>query len=55
MRPTTSTIVVTTFIGQVAGMSGLVSFPALQPKFQQLWTLSDSEAGFISSIYVAGL
>jgi hypothetical protein len=29
----------------------LVSFPALQPKFQQLWTLSDSAAGFISGIY----
>ncbi len=32
-----------TFIGQVAGMAGFVSFPALQPEFQRLWALSDSE------------
>ena len=54
MRLTTGTIIVTTFVGQVAGMAGFVSFPALQPEFQRLWTLSDSEAGFISGIYFAG-
>jgi MFS family permease len=54
MRLTTGTIIVTTFVGQVAGMAGFVSFPALQPEFQELWTLSDSEAGFISGIYFAG-
>jgi MFS family permease len=51
---TTGTIIVTTFVGQVIGMAGFVSFPALQPEFQRLWTLSDSEAGFISGIYFAG-
>jgi len=54
MRLTTGTIIVTTFVGQVAGMAGFVSFPALQPEFQRLWTLSDSEAGFISGLYFAG-
>jgi MFS family permease len=54
MRRTTGTIVATTFVGQVAGMAGFVSFPALQPEFQRLWTQSDSEAGFISGIYFVG-
>jgi MFS family permease len=54
MRLTIGTIIATTFVGQVAGMSGFVSFPALQPEFQRLWTLSDSEAGFISGIYFLG-
>jgi MFS family permease len=54
MRLTTGTIIATTFVGQVAGMAGFVSFPALQPEFQRLWTLSDSQAGFISGIYFAG-
>jgi hypothetical protein len=35
-------------------MAGFISFPALQPEFQRLWTLSDSEAEFISGIYFAG-
>jgi hypothetical protein len=35
-------------------MAGFISFPALQPEFQRLWTLSDSEAecggsGFLDS------
>ncbi|MGC1886429.1 MAG: hypothetical protein WA709_10080 [Stellaceae bacterium] len=50
MRLTTGAIIATTFIGQVAGMSAFVSFPALQPEFQRLWTLSDSEAGFIRNM-----
>ena len=54
MRLTTGAIIVTTFVGQVAGMAGFVSFPALQPEIQRLWTLSDSEAGLISGIYFAG-
>jgi MFS family permease len=54
MRLTTGAIIATTFVGQVAGMAGFVSFPALQPEFQRLWMLSDSEAGFISGIYFAG-
>jgi MFS family permease len=54
MRLTTGTIVAATCVGQVAGMAGFVSFPALQPEFQRLWNLSDSEAGFISGIYFAG-
>jgi hypothetical protein len=33
---TTGTIIATTFVGQVAGMSGFVSFPGLRPEFQRL-------------------
>ena len=54
MRLTTGAIIAATFIGHFAGMSAFVSFPALQPVFQRLWTLRDSEAGFISGIYFAG-
>jgi MFS family permease len=54
MRLTTGKIIASTFVGQVAGMAGFVSFPALQPEFQRLWTLSGSEAGFISGVYFAG-
>jgi MFS family permease len=54
MRLTTGPIIATTCVGQVVGMTGFVSFPALQPEFQRLWTLSDGEAGFISGIYFAG-
>src|ERR1700756_1323263 len=54
MQLTTSKIIAATCVGQVAGMAGFVSFPALQPEFQRLWNLSDSEAGFISGIYFAG-
>jgi MFS family permease len=54
MRLTTGTIIATTFIGQVAGMAGFVSFPALKPEFQRLWTLSDGAAEFVSGIYFAG-
>ena len=54
MRLTTGTLITITSVGQVAGMAGFVSFPALQPEFQRLWALSDSEAGFISGIYFAG-
>ena len=42
------------FVGQSLGMAGIVSFPALLPQFRQLWSLSGSEAGLISSIYFAG-
>jgi MFS family permease len=54
MRLATGTIIATTCVGQVVSMAGFVSFPALQPEFQRLWTLSDSEAGLISGIYFAG-
>ena len=37
-----------------ADMAGFVSFPAQQPEFQRLWTLSDSQARSISGIYFAG-
>jgi MFS family permease len=42
------------FVGQSLGMAGIVSFPALLPQFQHLWSLSAKEAGLISGIYFAG-
>lgn len=42
------------FVGQSLGMAGIVSFPALLPQFQRLWSLSGGEAGLISGIYFAG-
>lgn len=42
------------FVGQALGMAGIVSFPALLPRFQHLWSLSDGQAGLISGIYFAG-
>jgi MFS family permease len=42
------------FVGQALGMAGIVSFPALLPQFQHLWSLSSGQAGFISGIYFAG-
>jgi hypothetical protein len=36
MRLTVGKVIATTFVGQVAGMAGFVSFPALQPEFQRL-------------------
>src|SRR5271170_431753 len=42
------------FVGQAFGMTGIVSFPALLPQFQHLWSLSGSQAGLISGIYFAG-
>lgn len=42
------------FVGQALGMAGIVSFPALLPRFQHLWLLTDGEAGVVSGIYFAG-
>jgi MFS family permease len=42
------------FVGQALGMAGIVSFPALLPRFQHLWGLSSGAAGAISGIYFAG-
>ncbi len=42
------------FAGQALAMTGIVSFPALLPQFQHLWSLSSGESGLISGIYFAG-
>jgi MFS family permease len=42
------------FVGQSLGMAGIVSFPALLPRFQHLWSLSSGEAGLVSGVYFAG-
>jgi MFS family permease len=42
------------FVGQALGMAGIVSFPALLPQFQHLWSLTNGEAGLVSGIYFAG-
>jgi MFS family permease len=50
----TGAMVAMIFVGQAVGMTGIVSFPALLPQLQHLWSLSASEAGFISGVYFAG-
>ena len=39
---------------QVLGMLSNATFPALIPVFQPLWSLSNTEAGWVSGIYYAG-
>jgi MFS family permease len=50
----TGTTIAAIFVGQALGMAGIVSFPALLPQFQHLWSLSSGAAGLISGIYFAG-
>ena len=38
----------------VLGMLSISSFAALLPEFQRLWSLDNTEAGWISSLYLAG-
>ena len=40
--------------GEVLGMAGAFAFPALLPDFRAEWSLSNTEAGWISGIYLAG-
>ncbi len=47
-------MIATIFVGQALGMAGIVSFPALLPRFQHLWSLSGAQAGLISGVYFAG-
>ncbi|MEN8198179.1 MAG: HEAT repeat domain-containing protein, partial [Pseudomonadota bacterium] len=39
---------------EVLGMLGNATFPALIPEFRALWSLSNTEAGWISGVYYAG-
>ncbi|WP_299396271.1 nitrate/nitrite transporter [Pelagibius sp.] len=39
---------------QVLGMLSNATFPALIPVFQPLWSLSNTEAGWVSGVYYAG-
>lgn len=41
-------------LAQVLGMAGNATFPALLPTFQAEWSLSNTEAGWISGIYYGG-
>jgi MFS family permease len=50
----TGGMIAAVFVGQALGMAGIVSFPALLPQFQRLWSLSSGEAGLISGVYFAG-
>ena len=42
------------FLAVVAGMSGVIAFPALIPTFQAEWGLSNTQSGIISGVYFAG-
>lgn len=39
---------------EILAMTGFASFPALLPRFQDLWSLSNTEAGWINGIYSLG-
>ena len=41
-------------ITSVLGMLGTSSFAALLPAFQQAWSLSNTDAGWISGMFFAG-
>jgi predicted MFS family arabinose efflux permease len=42
------------FAAQVLGMASFVTFPGLLPQFQNEWSLSNAEAGWISGVFFAG-
>ena len=41
-------------IAEIVGMASFATFPALLPTFKGLWSLSNTEAGWISSAYYLG-
>ncbi len=47
-------LVLTMCLAEVVGMAGFATFAALLPDFLALWTLSNTEAGWISGIIFAG-
>ena len=47
-------LVVAACVAEMLSMSGFAAFPSLLPRFQELWGLSNTEAGWINAIYFAG-
>ena len=47
-------ITVVLCLTEVLGMTGVASFPALQPGFQTHWGLSNTDAGWINGIFYGG-
>jgi MFS family permease len=41
-------------VSEVLGMAGFATFPALLPTFLSEWSLSNTQAGWVSGIYFAG-
>jgi MFS family permease len=41
-------------VGEVLMMLGIAVYPGLLPEFQQLWDLTNGEAGWVSGIFYAG-
>ena len=41
-------------VAEIFGMASFATFPALLPTFKGLWSLSNTEAGWISSAYYLG-
>jgi len=41
-------------LAEVLGMVGFATFPALLPTFQEGWRLSNTDAGWISGVYLGG-
>ena len=41
-------------VAEIAGMASFATFPGLLPTFKELWSLSNTDAGWISSAYYLG-
>jgi len=41
-------------LAQVLGMTGFMTYPALLPQLQAVWTLSNAAAGWITAVYFIG-
>ena len=41
-------------LAETVGMIGIFAFPALLPRFFELWSLTNTQAGWINGIYFAG-
>ncbi len=53
-EPSPAALIAILLATSVLGMLGTSSFAALLPEFQRLWSLDNTEAGWISSLYLAG-
>ncbi len=47
-------LIATMCVAETLGMIGIFTFPTLLPHFQDLWQLTNTEAGWINGIYFAG-
>jgi len=53
-EPSPGALIIILSATSALGMLSISSFAALLPEFQRLWSLDNTEAGWISSLYLAG-